>query len=380
VDRSGVGRGPSVRLPAAEAPPATPAASSHGPRLRLVGSERPDPEIDPPAPVPHLLGRLLVVCLLSFAGGVGISASASGPAINSSTAISATTIATPAVAAAIPISPAHDPSLARDRETWSANGSMPNGRASVKHLDRVAIESPREADATVAIGTVTRYNVPVLVYHRIAPASERGLDLVGLVIDPEVFDSQLAALPANRWHTITSAQLAAAMAAKQAVPPRTLVITLDDGHEDGYTHAFPILEKHGFVATFFVITGRVNRSHYLTWAEMLEMQAAGMEIGNHTVSHVDETGSSRALTDAQVMGAQDAIESQLGTTPVSFAYPFGRMPVNVVASVKAAGIEVAYTTTRGVLETPGTADALPRLRVAPTTIAANPVRLLNAYQ
>jgi Mrp family chromosome partitioning ATPase len=54
-----------------EAPPATPAASSHGPRLRLVGSERPDPETDPPAPVPHLLGRLHVVCLLSFAGGVG---------------------------------------------------------------------------------------------------------------------------------------------------------------------------------------------------------------------------------------------------------------------------------------------------------------------
>ena len=54
-----------------EAPPATPAASSHGPRLRLVGSERSDPETDPPAPVPHLLGRLHVVCLLSFAGGVG---------------------------------------------------------------------------------------------------------------------------------------------------------------------------------------------------------------------------------------------------------------------------------------------------------------------
>jgi Mrp family chromosome partitioning ATPase len=54
-----------------EAPPATPAASSHGPRLRLVGSERYEPETDPPAPVPHLLGRLHVVCLLSFAGGVG---------------------------------------------------------------------------------------------------------------------------------------------------------------------------------------------------------------------------------------------------------------------------------------------------------------------
>lgn len=54
-----------------EAPPAIPAAPSPGPRLRVVGSERPDPESDPPAPVPHLLGRLHVVCLMSFAGGVG---------------------------------------------------------------------------------------------------------------------------------------------------------------------------------------------------------------------------------------------------------------------------------------------------------------------
>ena len=54
-----------------EAPPATPAAPSPRARLRLVGSERPDPESDPPPPVPHLLGRLHVVCLLSFAGGVG---------------------------------------------------------------------------------------------------------------------------------------------------------------------------------------------------------------------------------------------------------------------------------------------------------------------
>jgi Mrp family chromosome partitioning ATPase len=54
-----------------EAPPATPAAPSPGPRLRLVGSERPNLESDPRPPVPHLLGRLHVVCLLSFAGGVG---------------------------------------------------------------------------------------------------------------------------------------------------------------------------------------------------------------------------------------------------------------------------------------------------------------------
>jgi MinD-like ATPase involved in chromosome partitioning or flagellar assembly len=54
-----------------EAPPEIPAAPPAGPRLRVVGSGRPEDEPEPPAPVPHLLGRLHVVCFMSFAGGVG---------------------------------------------------------------------------------------------------------------------------------------------------------------------------------------------------------------------------------------------------------------------------------------------------------------------
>ena len=55
-----------------EAPPATPAASPAGPRLRVVGSgEDRGPEPDAVKPVPHLLGGLHVVCFMSFAGGVG---------------------------------------------------------------------------------------------------------------------------------------------------------------------------------------------------------------------------------------------------------------------------------------------------------------------
>ena len=225
----------------------------------------------------------------------------------------------------------------------------------------------------------TGYHVPVLMYHRIAPASERGNDLADLVLDPRVFDAQLAALEAHGWRTITSGQLARAVAANDEVPARTFVITLDDGREDGYTHAFPILQKHGFVATFFVITGRVNERRYLTWTEMNDMQAAGMEIGNHTVSHLDETRFTRSQADRQVMGAQDAIERNLGVPAVSFAYPSGRMPANLVASVKASRLQVAYTTIGGADETAATAYFWPRIRIHPTTTAAGILWLVDRY-
>jgi peptidoglycan/xylan/chitin deacetylase (PgdA/CDA1 family) len=232
---------------------------------------------------------------------------------------------------------------------------------------------------TTATHASTRYHVPVLMYHRIAPASERGNDLADLVLDPRVFDAQLAAMEAHGWRTITSGQLARAVIANDKLPARTFVITLDDGREDGYIHAFPILQKHGFVATFFVITGRVNERRYLTWTELDEMQAAGMEIGNHTANHFDEQRFSRFQTYRQVMGAQDAIKRNLGVTAVSFAYPSGRAPANLVASVKAARLEVAYTTVGGADETAATACFWPRVRVHPTTTASGILWLVDRY-
>jgi peptidoglycan/xylan/chitin deacetylase (PgdA/CDA1 family) len=169
------------------------------------------------------------------------------------------------------------------------------------------------------------------------------------------------------------------VAANAEVPARTFVITLDDGREDGYTHAFPILRKYGFVATFFVITGRVNQMRYLTWAELRDMQAAGMEIGNHTVSHFDETRCTRSRTDRQVIDAQDAIRRSLSVPAVSLAYPFGRTPANLVASVMASGLGVAYTTVRGADETAATAYSWPRVRVHPTPTAAGILWLVKPY-
>ena len=80
------------------------------------------------------------------------------------------------------------------------------------------------------------------------------------------------------------------------------------------------------------------------------------------------------------MRAQNAITTNLGVTPVSFAYPSGSTPANLVASVKASGIKVAYTTVRGVRQTLGTAYLLPRIRINRTTGAANLVVFLDRYR
>jgi peptidoglycan/xylan/chitin deacetylase (PgdA/CDA1 family) len=235
------------------------------------------------------------------------------------------------------------------------------------------------AQGTVSAEPLLAYHVPVLMYHRIAPASERGGTLADLSVDPAVFDAQLAMLEARGWQAITSRQLAWAVAANDRLPARTFVITIDDGRADGFTHAFPILVKHGFVATFFVITGRVDDHHHLTWAQLCEMQTAGMEIGNHTAGHRDASASSRSQTDRQVMDAQRAIARHLGAPAVSFAYPFGQMPPNLVTSVMAAGLKVAYSTAGGAEERAASAYAWPRIRIHPSTTPMGVLWLIHYF-
>ena len=136
---------------------------------------------------------------------------------------------------ASPAGPASDPT-ATPTVGPSASGAGPSPAPSpsptpIATWPLVAADAPgRPFDFAV--------RVPVLMYHRVAPADQIGLSLPGLVVSPELFAAQLEALVTAGWRSITAAQLAADLAAGVRPPPRTFVITFDDGRSDGYTEAF----------------------------------------------------------------------------------------------------------------------------------------------
>ncbi len=222
-------------------------------------------------------------------------------------------------------------------------------------------------------------HVPVLMYHRVVPLSEAGDSLRSLIVSPQLFAAQMAALHAAGWHAITFRQLAADLAAGRTEPARTFVVTFDDGYRDGYRYAFPVLERYGFAGTFFVITGRVGRAPYFTPDELCAMTQAGDEIANHTVHHVGLGTISPTMAAAEIARAGRMIAAWTGVAPVTLAYPFGNWSPTVLAILQRLGYWLAATTVPGATESSTNRLLVPRLRVGPATAPAALVAMVRAY-
>jgi peptidoglycan/xylan/chitin deacetylase (PgdA/CDA1 family) len=198
------------------------------------------------------------------------------------------------------------------------------------------------------------------------PASEvsRHERYPDLFVDAAVFDAQMAALQAAGWRTITARQLSEAVRAQAPVPPRTLVITFDDGRPDNYTYAFPILKRYRFTATFFIVPGRIGTAQHMTACQLRELAAAGNELADHTWNHGDLTTLTSEQARLRIRMAADAIESLVGLRPITLAYPYGRYDPTVEAAANAEGMAMAFTTEHGVAESQERRLVEPRLRVA----------------
>src|SRR2546430_7546414 len=148
------------------------------------------------------------------------------------------------------------------------------------------------------------------------------------------------------------------------LPDRPVVLTFDDGYRDVYTTAFPILRAHRFKAVSYVVSGFVNSPVSVTAEQVLEMDAGGIEIGAHTVSHADLTRLSGTGLWREVYESKTALEALLGHAVLDFCYPSGRVDDAVVSAVQAAGFQTATTTQPGVLHAAADRYLWTRVRVS----------------
>jgi peptidoglycan/xylan/chitin deacetylase (PgdA/CDA1 family) len=205
-------------------------------------------------------------------------------------------------------------------------------------------------------------HVPVLVYHRIAPFAEAGDSAPGMVTPPRLFADQMRALRGAGWRSITARTLSDYLAAGRQPPLSTLVVTIDDGWDDGYEYAGPILRHNLLVGTFFVVPGRIGTGGALTPQHVRALAASGHEIANHTLNHVDLRLEPGARLVEEIEGGASSVAGITGQRPVSLAYPFGHTDGRVRLTIAACrSIRIAFTTRAGVGETWAGRFQVPRL-------------------
>jgi len=211
----------------------------------------------------------------------------------------------------------------------------------------------------------------VLLYHSItdSPAdSEWGENTV----PKELFDMQLKFLSENGYTVVSADEVAEHVRSGAALPDRAVAITFDDGYADNYRNAFPILKKHGFVATIFVTVGKLRdisgSGEFLSSSELGEMVRSGLvKAGCHGSSHILLKGLGPAELNEEVSSARHRLSEMTGADVDLFAYPFGHSgsyDKNVIDTVRFAGFKGAFTSIFGINRRGGDPFTLKRNRVS----------------
>ncbi|MBP1763545.1 MAG: polysaccharide deacetylase [Firmicutes bacterium] len=192
----------------------------------------------------------------------------------------------------------------------------------------------------------TPLGVPILAYHMVGSEEDR------YSVSAEEFDRQMDYFAKKGYTAVSLQELADGFAGKIVLPPKPVVITFDDGYNDNYLIALPIMEKHGMKGTVFVVAGQVGQGQYLSWDQIRALQERGTEIGSHTMSHVALSDSDKAGQYREVAESKQLLERELGLPVAFLAYPYGKFTAETVSALQAAGYRGACAGTPG-LNAPG---------------------------
>jgi peptidoglycan/xylan/chitin deacetylase (PgdA/CDA1 family) len=175
-------------------------------------------------------------------------------------------------------------------------------------------------------------------------------------IPVDLFESQMNYLAVNKYNVISCREATKYFTEQREVPPRTVVITFDDGYRNTYLNALPILNKYNFCATMFInvsfLQDYSNNSEYLSCFELKHIKKSGIiDFGSHGLTHrILSTLSGKDLIK-ELRESKDTIEDIINDKVCFFAYPFGHSRSynkKVIELIKSLGFIGAFTTIYGI--------------------------------
>jgi peptidoglycan/xylan/chitin deacetylase (PgdA/CDA1 family) len=219
----------------------------------------------------------------------------------------------------------------------------------------LVVFAPRPSLSTAPRGTPSpdAFHVPILLYHRFGPAvADR------MTITAPLFESHLKSLGENGFRVIPLRRLTDYYLGKApAPPPKSVVITADDGHRSVYSQMLPLVRTYNVPVTLFIYPSAIsNASYAMTWEQLRELKKTGLfDIQSHTFWHPHFGKERKRLKPAdyakfvhmQMAKSKARLEKELGGRVDLLAWPFGGLPDRFLAErASAAGYVAAFTIVR----------------------------------
>ena len=205
----------------------------------------------------------------------------------------------------------------------------------------------------------------IFCYHRLVDK----IRYPGTEITPAAFEAQMKELKDRGITVIGLQDLLAWRRGEKNIPPRSAVITFDDGWKSQYEVAWPIMKKFGYTFTMFIYTegvrgGSLGGGEAITWEQLADLRDNGIDIQAHSATHQDlreghtimvaQPGAKRTkkkLTGAEyeqwlqgeVVGCKQLLEQRLGIKVNCFAVPFGNYNEHVKEMARNVGYEAMFT-------------------------------------
>jgi len=228
-----------------------------------------------------------------------------------------------------------------------------------------------------SLHTANRSPIPILMYHQIETAASRGSAFRSLYVSPSAFARQMAWLHFLGFRALSISALMPYLNGKRR--GKVVGLTFDDGYLNNFTHALPVLLKHGFSATCYAVSQHVGKTNswdrdagiapapLMSAAQLRHWCAAGQEVGAHSRHHPRLTQLDAPRCQQEISGSKAELEDMTGSAVRHFCYPYGDYNADQAVIARAAGFESATTTQRSRCQTHENIMQLPRVPVVRST-------------
>ena len=178
-------------------------------------------------------------------------------------------------------------------------------------------------------------------------------DPLRLCISPALFSSHMRHLHEKGYRCFSLSALLAMRKEGTPIPKNSFALTFDDGYQEVFTRAYPILMEYGYTATVFLVTDFIGKcaawpgatgplaTPLMDWAEVLEMQSHGMDFGSHTRTHRRLPGLPSEEITREAVDSKQILEDRLGVEVSMFSYPYDALDEQSKAIVESSGYQGA---------------------------------------